>query len=37
MTFLVFYREDEDRNGKEPGSVSFDVWTGTEKKTYSER
>jgi UDP-2,3-diacylglucosamine pyrophosphatase LpxH len=34
MTYSIFYREDEDNNHKEPGTISFDVWTGTKKKTY---
>lgn len=34
MTYLCFYHADEDRDGKEPGTVSFDVWTGHKQKRY---
>jgi hypothetical protein len=35
MTYSIFYREDEDMREKKPGTASFDVWTGTMKKTYA--
>lgn len=34
MTYAVFYNKDEDKSGKEPGTVSFDMWTGHKKKYY---
>ena len=34
MTYAVFYNKHEDKDGKEPGSVSFDIWTGHKKKYY---
>lgn len=33
MTYSIFYREDEDMHNKKPGTVNFEVWTGTKKKT----
>jgi UDP-2,3-diacylglucosamine pyrophosphatase LpxH len=40
MTYLALYRADEDggwENGnKEPGSLSFDMWTGTKLKYYKD-
>ena len=36
MTFSIFYRKDEDPEGKRPGTMSFEVWTGTKKKDYNE-
>ena len=33
MTFVTFYNAQEDP-GKEPGTVSFDVWTGHKQKYY---
>lgn len=35
MTYSIFYREDEDMHDKKPGTVSFDVWTGTKNKAYA--
>jgi hypothetical protein len=35
MTYSIFYRKDEDMRGKKPGTVSFDVWTGTKRKVYA--
>jgi hypothetical protein len=35
MAYSIFYREDEDVHDKKPGSLSYDVWTGTKKKTYA--
>jgi predicted phosphodiesterase len=35
MTYAVFYRKDEDIDGKEQGTLSFDMWTGTKKKYYA--
>lgn len=35
ITYTVFYRKDEDTRGKEPETLSFDIWTGTKKKHYS--
>lgn len=35
MTYCVFYREDEDLDGKEPGTISYDMWSGTKKKYYA--
>ena len=35
ITYVVFYREDEDP-GKEPHLTSFDMWTGSTMKTYME-
>lgn len=34
MTYVCFYHADEDRGDKEPGTVSFDVWTGHKLKKY---
>ncbi|MBW1998664.1 MAG: hypothetical protein JRJ29_11945 [Deltaproteobacteria bacterium] len=34
MTYTIIFREDEDTRGKEAGTLSFDVWTGTKKKHY---
>ncbi len=34
MTYICFYNADEDRGNKEPGTVSFDVWTGHKLKEY---
>lgn len=34
MTYAIFYRRDEDMGGKQPDTVSFDVWTGAKKKYY---
>ena len=34
MTYLAFYREDEDVNNKATGTVSFDMWTGNKMKYY---
>lgn len=36
MTYGIFYRRDEDTGWKEPGTVSFDVWTGAKKKVYED-
>lgn len=33
LTYVTFYSKDEDP-GKKPGSVSFDMWTGTKVKDY---
>lgn len=35
MTYVCFYHGGEDRGGKVPGTVSFDVWTGHKLKYYS--
>jgi len=35
MTYSMFYRKDEDMDGKVPNAVSFDVWTGSKKKHYA--
>jgi UDP-2,3-diacylglucosamine pyrophosphatase LpxH len=35
MTYVCFYHAGEDRGGKEPGTVSFDVWTGHKLKHYT--
>lgn len=35
MTYSIFYRMDEDTDGKREGTPSFDVWMGTKKKYYS--
>jgi len=35
MTYTIIYRKDEDTRGKEPQTLSFDIWTGTKKKHYS--
>jgi UDP-2,3-diacylglucosamine pyrophosphatase LpxH len=35
MTYTIFYRKDEDTNGKKPDTLSFDMWTGTKKKYYA--
>ena len=35
IAYSIIYRKDEDVNGKKPGTLSFDVWTGTKKKYYS--
>jgi len=35
MTYTTIFREDEDTRGKEAGTLSFDIWTGTKKKYYS--
>jgi UDP-2,3-diacylglucosamine pyrophosphatase LpxH len=35
MTYTMFYSADEDRSGKVPGTVSFDVWTGHRLKEYA--
>lgn len=32
ITYLVFYREDEDTEEKQPGTLSYDMWTGSGKK-----
>jgi UDP-2,3-diacylglucosamine pyrophosphatase LpxH len=32
LTYAVFYGKDEDSEGKEPGTVSFDIWTGYAQK-----
>ncbi|HZD11799.1 MAG TPA: hypothetical protein VE553_10690 [Candidatus Binatia bacterium] len=34
MTYVCFYHAEEDRGDKEPGTVSFDVWTGHKLKQY---
>jgi UDP-2,3-diacylglucosamine pyrophosphatase LpxH len=34
MTYSILYRRDEDDGDKVPGTLSFDVWTGTKKKYY---
>jgi hypothetical protein len=34
MTYLIFYGKDEDKDGKIPDTLSFDVWTGMKKKYY---
>lgn len=34
MTYVIFYRADEDTRGKREGTVSFDMWTGSRKKLY---
>jgi UDP-2,3-diacylglucosamine pyrophosphatase LpxH len=34
MTYVIFYRRDEDIGGKQPNTVSFDIWTGAKKKIY---
>lgn len=34
MTFACFYNDEEDQEGKAPGTVSFDVWTGRKLKYY---
>ncbi len=34
MTYLIFYGKDEDKDGKVPDTLSFDVWTGMKKKYY---
>jgi len=34
MTYSIFYRRDEDTDGKSPDTLSFDVWTGVKKKYY---
>ncbi|MDD5435547.1 MAG: hypothetical protein PH343_08965 [Nitrospira sp.] len=34
ITYTIFYNADEDKGGKKPGTVSFDVWTGFKKKDY---
>lgn len=34
MTYICFYHAGEDTDGKEPGTVSFDVWTGQKQKQY---
>lgn len=36
MTYAVFYKADEDTSGKQPQTVSFDIWTGNKQKYYSE-
>jgi len=35
MTYSIFYRKDEDMNGKIPNTISFDIWTGSKKKHYA--
>jgi UDP-2,3-diacylglucosamine pyrophosphatase LpxH len=35
MTYTIIYGKDEDNGGKEPGTVSLDVWTGNKKKYYA--
>jgi UDP-2,3-diacylglucosamine pyrophosphatase LpxH len=35
MTYLCFYHAGEDKDRKEPGTVSFDVWTGHKQKYYA--
>ena len=35
MTYTIIFRKDEDTRGKEPGTLSFDIWTGAKKKHYS--
>ncbi len=35
MTYTIFYRRDEDTTGKQPDTLSFDIWTGTKKKHYN--
>ena len=35
MTYTIIFRKDEDTRGKEPDTLSFDIWTGTKKKQYS--
>lgn len=35
MSYAIFYRPDEDNSGKEPNTHSFEVWSGTKKKTYA--
>ncbi|MGB0387760.1 MAG: hypothetical protein ACPGWR_23325 [Ardenticatenaceae bacterium] len=34
LTYVAFYNQDEDRDRKVRGSVSFDMWTGHKKKYY---
>ena len=34
LTYAVFYRTDENMRDKKPGTYSFDVWTGSKKKSY---
>ncbi|MBW2029818.1 MAG: hypothetical protein JRH06_16240 [Deltaproteobacteria bacterium] len=34
MTYTIVFRKDEDPRGKEVGTLSFDVWSGTKKKHY---
>ncbi len=36
MTFLAFYHAKEDMDNKQPGTVSFDVWTGHKQKYYTD-
>ena len=35
LTYLVFYNEDEDKKGKELGTIGFDSWTGHQQKQYA--
>ena len=35
MSYAVFYHKNEDRGGKQPGTVSCDIWTGHKSKYYS--
>ena len=35
MTYAILYREDENMMDKKPGTYSFDVWTGSKKKSYN--
>lgn len=34
MTYATFYHAGEDQDGKKPGTVSCDIWTGHKKKQY---
>jgi hypothetical protein len=34
MTMVFAYREDEDTQGKRPGTTSIDIWNGTRRKLY---
>jgi UDP-2,3-diacylglucosamine pyrophosphatase LpxH len=35
MVYVYLYRVDEDRDTKEPGTTSMDVWTGIRRKVYT--
>ena len=35
MSLVYFYREDEDTEGKVPGTTSVDIWTGIRRKSYA--
>jgi UDP-2,3-diacylglucosamine pyrophosphatase LpxH len=35
MTLVYLYREDEDLEGKQPGTSSMDIWNGIRRKIYT--